>query len=153
MDSDFLYHYTKLENAIEFILPERQLRFNHLNNTNDPREYKSFIFAASYWNTGMIPDIEKQNEINSDILRSDCKVICFSKMRTPFYGYERSSMWAHYAGLHKGVCLRLDKKEFIKENKKFIKPKLFKNIHYKDFDIKKMPDHKIVEYSFEKDQL
>lgn len=153
MDSQYLYHYTKLENAIEFILPERQLRFNHLNNTNDPREYKSFIFAARYWNTGMIPDIERQNEINSNILRSDCKVMCFSRMRTPFDGYEHSSMWAHYAGSHKGVCFKLDKNEFIKENKKYIQPRLFKNIHYKDFNIKKMPDHKLVEYPFERHQL
>jgi hypothetical protein len=152
MDSDYIYHYTKFENAIESILPNRQLLFNKLTNTNDPREYKSFIFAAEYWNNNT-QDIEAQNEINSTILRSDCKVICFSRMRTPFFGYEHSSMWAHYAGLHRGICLRINKKEFLTENKLIIKPKLFKNIRYIDFNINKMPDHKQVKYPKDYEQL
>jgi hypothetical protein len=67
-------------------------------------------------------------------------------MRTPFYGYEHSRMWAHYAEGHRGVCFKIDKKEFIKENKKFIKKGRFKNMHYIDFNIKKMPDHREVNY-------
>ena len=29
-------------------------------------------------------------------------------------------MWAHYGGLHKGICLEIDEEEFINENKEII---------------------------------
>lgn len=33
-----IYHYTTLEKAIEYILPNKQLRTNSLENMNDPKE-------------------------------------------------------------------------------------------------------------------
>jgi hypothetical protein len=153
MESNYLYHYTKLETALESILPKMQLRLGPLSKTNDPRENKSFVFAAKFWGPNIIQDIEAQNSINSNILRRDCKVICFSRMPKHFWGFEYSKMWAHYGGSHKGICFQISKKEFISENRKFIKPRMFKNVRYIDFNINKMQKHKEVEYPTEKDGL
>jgi hypothetical protein len=41
-----LYHYCKLETAIENILPAKQLLLGPLENTNDPKENRTFQFAS-----------------------------------------------------------------------------------------------------------
>lgn len=45
-DSKYLYHYTSIEKALDFILKDRTLMFNSLRGTNDPKESKtgSLIF-------------------------------------------------------------------------------------------------------------
>lgn len=78
-DAKTLYHYCKLNTALEHILPAQKLRFNLLNKTNDPRENKSFVFASESW--GPIPNSDERNEVISEMLRKDCKVICFSRDR------------------------------------------------------------------------
>jgi hypothetical protein len=42
--SEYLYHYTKRETLIEFILPSLKLKMNTLMNTNDPKEKKISLF-------------------------------------------------------------------------------------------------------------
>jgi len=141
-----IYHYCKFRTAVDYILPSLKLRVNPLTNTNDPRENKSFIFSGASGPGIEIGNIMDRNEEISKILRDDCKVLCFCE-DTPYdmFGYELSRMWALYGDNHKGVCIELDKEVFIEENN--IDPKLFKNIQYYQFDIKKQFDFKLVDYN------
>lgn len=125
-----LYHYTSLATALEYILPRRKLLLNPLLKTNDPREYKSFVFSARYSESLNLEDLKKTNRQISNVLRADCKVLCFSIDHKDQFGFEYSRMWAHYGGNHMGVCLELDKAQFIDENKKIIDPKLIRPIKY-----------------------
>ncbi len=47
--NDNIFHYTNTKTAFEHILPTKSLRFNYLNQTNDPLEYKSC------WLTPLMP--------------------------------------------------------------------------------------------------
>jgi len=134
-----IYHYCKLDTAIESILPLNELLLNNFNKTNDPREYKSFLFAEKYWKKEHLldSDMEIANQKISEILRSDCKFISFSQDFKDFFGYEYARMWSYYGANHKGICLEIDKNEFISENSGKIDPLLFRKIQYKEFKINK----------------
>lgn len=139
-----IYHYCKLSTAIELILPKFQLLLNNIKNTNDPREYKEFVFAQRYLSTNDF-NLSNTDRQVSDLLREDCKVLCFSLDHKHFWGYAYANMWAHYGDNHQGVCLELDKAEFIDENKEKIRRKNFQKIKYYEFNIKKPVEHKIVD--------
>ena len=141
-----LYHYRSFDTAVKYILPDLKLRLSPIVNTNDPRENKSFIFAAIS-NAGLdLAELNKRNEEISKTLRDDCKVLCFSDDNPPYFGYEMSRMWAYYGGNHQGVCLVFDKTEFINENKTVINAEYLRNINYFKFDIKKEYTHKTVDH-------
>jgi len=146
MESEFIYHYTRFSTAVDKIIPKRQLLLNYLANSNDPREYKKFIFAASYWPTNTVYDPKNQDEINSKILRDDCKFISFSTFYNDYFGFEYSNMWAHYGDRHKGICLRINKAKFEAENELTIKRGAFKSISYYKLDLSKVFPHPEVEY-------
>ena len=142
-----IYHYCKLSTAIELILPRRELILAQLNKTNDPRENKSFVFAATYDRESEFIDLKTNNQVVSNKLREGCKIICFSHDSSPFFGYEYSKMWAHYGDNHKGICIEINKDKFLEENSSIIKPELLKEIKYFSFNPKEMQeDHRIVNY-------
>lgn len=138
-----IYHYCKLCIATKYILPRQQLLLAPLKNTNDPRENKSFVFATT--SLRPLPNWEERNAEISEILREDCKLICFSR-DDRYFGYESSRMWAYYGGNHKGLCLELDRDEFIRENANVIDPNLLRDVEYYEFDYKWTP-HKKVDYT------
>lgn len=142
-----IYHYCKLNTAIESILAERQLLLSELGKTNDPRENKSFVFAAAFGPDTDFKDLKTNNLEVSNFLREGCKVICFSHDDSPFLGYEYSKMWAHYGDNHRGICIELNKDIFLQENSSIARPDLLKEIDYLEFDIT-MPreEHKLVDY-------
>lgn len=54
-------------------------------------------------------------------------------------------MWAHYGDKHKGVCVELDKCDFLQENISLIHSDLLRPINYKEFDpTKSQEKHKEV---------
>ena len=135
ISSKRLYYYCKLSIAIEKILPKKQLLLNPLVKTNDPREYKSFVFARKNINIKELLYDRRTDEDVSTLIRKHCKMLCFSMDYQDFFGYEYSRMWALYGDNHTGVCIALDKEKFIEENKKFIQPELFKEIQYYEFKV------------------
>jgi len=139
-----IFHYCKLSTALEFILPGQQLRLGPIVNTNDPRENKSHVlnFAHTTWGD-LAGEHHWTNAEISEILKEDCKVLCFSQNHKAdndaspvhrFFGYELSRMWAYYGGNHHGLCLELDKEAFLKENEKIIDSNLFRDLKYEEFD-------------------
>lgn len=142
-----LYHYTSLATALEFILPGFQLLLNPLENTNDPREYKSFVFATKQLDNPDYPTSKHDNERVSELLRDDCKVLCFSDDYENYFGYEYARMWAHYGDNHKGVCLELDKAQFLKENSDVIDPHLVKRLKYNNLDLNRINSLPLLDYT------
>ncbi len=145
-----IYHYCSLKVALEYILPSFNLRLSPITNTNDPREnesywfsHKDFQFAERTWNMNdsQLTDIEY-----SKILRSDCKLICFSTDKDIYWGSLLSKMWAHYGDNHLGICLEIDKTKFIEENSSTYDFSLFREVNYFKFDPNNQPKNKSIEH-------
>jgi hypothetical protein len=113
---DSIYHYTKLQTAMEKILFGNQLRFSTLSETNDPYEFKKIFFSYSeYIGPGgdANSDFANSKKINSElntIIKEKTKVLCFCKNGRSTYAYQKSRMWSQYAENHRGVCLQLSRK-------------------------------------------
>lgn len=76
-DSTSIYHYCKLDTALEFILPKMELLLNPIVKTNDPRENQDLSFISTYLNSD--EDFLKENSPTvSTQIREGCKVLCFS---------------------------------------------------------------------------
>lgn len=108
-----LYHYTKLETFLKFILPTQKLRASYLDLTNDPREALPWSFGSTNLPfEKLFPDyysnethIECQFKFG-ELIKSRMQVICFSGAKEK--GWNNEMMWAHYGESHQGICLELD---------------------------------------------
>lgn len=114
----YIYHYTTMEKAIKYIIPEKRLRLSPIKNMNDPEER----FYRVY---GMEGIIDPENLLTSRELSERCgeiltkivKCVSFSVDDTVFdemdttqgYGFCKPRMWAQYATNHQGICLAFDK--------------------------------------------
>ncbi len=121
-----LYHFTKSDTAISFILPTMKLKFHKVKGLNDPIENLRHIFNENteslilnydnyQSNTSSILDIQNKYQVIS---------FCSNKLNDCF---KNQIMWTHYGESNKGVCLEIDFDKFIAENKKNIDQK---NIHH-----------------------
>src|SRR5690606_34757584 len=113
----YLYHYTSIDNAVNFILKDRTLMFNSLRGTNDPKESKNWEFNF-HTEDNLKPTHQESMQLWHDVtneIKTKCKVLCFSKdMKglgansiNDIYlrGYSKPRMWAQYGSKHRGVCL------------------------------------------------
>lgn len=110
-----IYHYTKVDTLLNFILPKMRLRMNALANTNDPSE--GFWQVLDEWFNPDALQYERLTEVKN---LSFCKD---NKTKIPEnnkYGFAVHPMWAHYAENWSGVCLEIDLNTFIKNNKQLI---------------------------------
>jgi len=128
----YIYHYTSLQKGLEYILPDMKLRLSPLTDVNDPRESKNLILQ--------IPDLcdYKDEEDDKPLdaatyttiflkqLQKEHKILCFSrdskdifgvedKFKSIYRGYNKPTLWAHYADNHKGMCLIFDKEKIIND--------------------------------------
>jgi hypothetical protein len=128
-----IYHFTELQTAIEFILPQKQLRTNSLNKMNDPRESQLWSFGSTNLEYEKIyseieNQIERQFKLGADVKRS-VQVACFVKDSPA--GYLNEMMWSHYGENNKGVCLEIDFEVFLEENAELLKDEYkFEDISY-----------------------
>jgi len=134
----FLYHYTRSEIAIKYILPSMKLKFSPYSETNDPFETKEWSLTI----INSLKELEKikgrkKREMLSLIMKFNesrweytkevkrkLKIACFSMdvegfnldYKVKHFGYKRAwgypRMWAQYGEKHKGVCLMFDKEKF-----------------------------------------
>lgn len=123
---EFLYHYTKAETAIDYILSSGTLKFSSYRNTNDPKESKDWFFIPG---TNENRDLSKYTpEYLTDIMNPRLKLatnlLCFSIDQsltgnhledTPKRGFCKPRMWAQYADNHKGICLVFNSETLSKE--------------------------------------
>ena len=113
----FVYHYTKTNIALDYILKKRTLQFGNYNGTNDPKESKNWEFdlgTNEERNLGKYNMAELSEWLSSE-LKIRTKLACFSTddegltgnhMQDIFKrGFCKPRMWAQYSDNHSGVCL------------------------------------------------
>jgi len=126
-----VFHYTKLQTAIEKILLSKKIMFGQVGLTNDPRETKEWFLHAWHHHDPQIPDDqrhkiyskrdEKLSGEGNRIRNQEWKVLCTSQHAPDYFnannrnsdnpflrGDCRPKMWAYYGGNHAGVCLKLN---------------------------------------------
>lgn len=133
----YVYHYTTLPTARDYILKNRTLRLGSFANTNDPRESKDWSFnllsrKGINWDRY---DLGETSRWLSTALKSKTRLLCFSVDRPPLTGdhtrdilnrgLAKPRMWAQYGGSHTGVCLVLDKEKLLNS----VKATYHNNIH------------------------
>lgn len=117
----YLYHYTTMDTAINYVLRNRTLRFNSLANVNDPMEADPSRWAFSSSEGNRNDDVVHARL--KDHFQNRSKVVCFSRddqseggsqefnpLDYCSRGHSKPRMWATYGDDHKGVCLIFDKK-------------------------------------------
>lgn len=131
--SEYLYHYTKRETLIEFILPSLKLKMNTLMNTNDPKEKKISLFNY-FDNVKYAGTYIDMKIILKEILDNEYKICCFSgdfiEDGIGFSGMNLPRMWATYGDKHKGVCLKINLEKFCEENSVDDKTRILKKVNY-----------------------
>lgn len=153
-------HFTLKHVAMKKILKDRTIRFNEITSTNDPKETKERLFYFDELGStnkldpkGVVIPLDLQNATKEKYrqLIKECKIFCTSchndlmslvigdnSMQIHYSGIGRSSMWAHYAKNHSGVCLLFDGK------------KLDENINEKFKGEDHVVRHGLVTYDFER---
>lgn len=123
----FIYHYTKLDTALEKILPNQKLRLSPLENMNDPQESHGWSGILDRTPPVRLAYSEMPNvksEFNEMLRKavSKSKIGCFSASTAESYigiltdgaGWCKGRMWAQYADNGRGVCLVFDKEKLVK---------------------------------------
>jgi hypothetical protein len=109
----YLFHYTRLDSAIEHILPSRLLRFSRLATMRDPRE-SLWAFGASFF--GDLPDSDVAEALGAvQRLHQNIRLISLTaddegRNLSPCdavfaRGFSHPRLWEQYADRHRGVCL------------------------------------------------
>lgn len=116
----YVYHYTKRETALEWILPSMKLRLCPFESVNDPRESKIWFFEI-YKGIGQNISLHHMDlgYEASALAKSTTLLLCCSaddpdldpKERDYWFrrGFGYPRMWEQYADNHKGVCFVLDR--------------------------------------------
>jgi Protein of unknown function (DUF2971) len=142
-----VFHYTKLDTALRYILATGRLRFGPYARTNDPRESKDWEFTWIEEDGTSISDFagtharlrDRANAVGKRL----CRLLCVTQDQPdqnqtgPHFsrGYCHPRMWAQYAEGHTGVCLVLEKTALNAEINRTLSPlgKLFSGeVRYAD---------------------
>lgn len=107
-----IYHYTRFETFMSYILPNRNIRTNFLKYMNDPRESLRWTFGSTNLSYEKILEGYYSNKTHIDcqfkygeMIKDRCQILCFSGA---IQRGDNEMMWAHYGGMHSGVCLEFD---------------------------------------------
>lgn len=140
-NDDIIYHYTKASTAIDFIIYNKQLKFNEARKSNDPIESSNVRRRTVYWGDKAHTPLEKNEVQDSNDLQnfaSDFETrfyqICFCQnhMGEDFasenylckfngheeiFGFTKLRMWDQYADKFSGVCIALSKEKILSLNR------------------------------------
>jgi hypothetical protein len=117
----FVYHYTSLRTALEYILSAGELKFSAFAAVKDPRESKLWSFSVTSQGPDGIgdEDFRQVQDRATAMVKGGCKLLCMSQDEPksasrgldPLFrrGFARPRMWAQYGDGHAGVCLVFDR--------------------------------------------
>lgn len=114
-----LYHYTRLETAIEKILPTLKLRMSPFSQMRDPRESKAWpVVAGGFPGDRPLSVLDQawgEGQRFMDQVKDRFKLLALTMddVETPDpygRGWARARMWDRYADGGRGVCLAFDKR-------------------------------------------
>ncbi|MBF7066319.1 DUF2971 domain-containing protein [Aliarcobacter butzleri] len=136
---DAIFHYTKKETAMEYILNDKKLKFGLFHSTNDPHEYKKRLTPAFGW--GDINEslyLESMNLIDNTIQNTAFLSFCENSNNK---GYEKPRMWSQYGQNHSGICLVFSKESLIKTIQNQLSQNYLvyhENVNYKEIDFESL---------------
>jgi hypothetical protein len=122
----YVYHYTRSETLVRYILPTKKLRFSRFKDVNDPRESKSWRFNYTAFPERFSNWTELEADINARI-KDTARLACFVRdppdaamagrdehgaatiQRAYERGHSRPRMWSQYAEDYGGACLVFDR--------------------------------------------
>lgn len=134
-----IYHYCKLSTFLENIMKDKVLKFNSIENSNDPNEYKEinpgFVYDPVKYPLGDDWEMLNVGERLNRVI-SKTKMICFSidevniLSRTVIQGWNLPRMWHSYGDFHKGICIEILHNDlFTQDNSTVLtSPYVFKNV-------------------------
>jgi hypothetical protein len=102
---DAIFHYTKKETAMEYILNNKELRFGIFRKTNDPYEYNDNFPLAIGTNNDLLA-AKSMSLFNSSSKNTLFLSFCNNSDKN---GYKKSRMWSQYGQNHEGICLVFSK--------------------------------------------
>lgn len=116
----YVYHYTSTSVLVNHILPSGKVKLSRFSTTNDPREYKNWVFdfraQGGFEDGASFAKLEKQA---SDWMKRTCRILCTTMdgpcSTTPSIdsiydrGFCKPRMWAQYSENHCGVCIVFDR--------------------------------------------
>jgi hypothetical protein len=121
-----LYHYTRLDTALQRIVPSQELKLGPFSSMRDPRESADWSIAVG----GYAGDVDLRNDVRDfwafnrriNELKSYVKVLSLTQDTTREgdrtavafgRGYAHPRLWEHYGDNHRGVCLCFDLKTLV----------------------------------------
>ena len=119
----FLYHYTSIETAKNFILKDKRLLLNTLQKANDPKDCKNWFLSAHTDNHSKY-NIKYGLKVAEE-LKKVIRMTCFTQDAVPLTpkdkfifdinqcGFNNPQMWHYYGAKSTGLCLIFDKKKLI----------------------------------------
>lgn len=114
--TDNLFHFTKAETAINYILKNNTIRFNSFKYVNDPKESKEwpFQFYGEIWKSHSLFNPILYKNVN-DFIKEHWLTACFAESSTEELEiFKNMKMWDSYGNNHKGVCLVYSQKKLKK---------------------------------------
>lgn len=132
---DAIFHYTKKETAMEYILNDKKLKFGLFHSTNDPHEYKKRLTPAFGWgdiNKSLY--LESMNLIDNTIQNTAFLSFCGNSNNK---GFKKPRMWSQYGQNHSGICLVFSKESLIKTIKNELSQNYLvyhEDVNYKEID-------------------
>jgi len=119
----YVYHYTKGETALQFILHDGKLRFGPFTTLNDPFEAQTWTLSPVGFEAASdeVKQVWAGFEKELQALKRRVKVLCVTMddpnpPELPEFvglfmelGYAHPRLWAQYADDHRGVCLVFDR--------------------------------------------
>ncbi len=144
VDDGALFHYTKFDSFLK-IIETMTLRSTPLAKMNDLNE-ASVEFVD--WNKDFLflNNVEKH-------IKNNCSIICFTRnyMNGEIceLGGNHPAMWAHYAEDSNGVCIVLDEKSLIENNKALLADVFFR-LQDVEYSPSCAPDNSITEPKYAK---
>ncbi|MBL4708053.1 MAG: DUF2971 domain-containing protein [Flavobacteriales bacterium] len=128
-EDDTIFHYTKIDTAVNFILPKEELLIRRRYLQRDPVEkhFSNPPYIGRELDFNILMSIDKiPNEITKKIMS---KINQISFCQNGFYeknkyidedsldgaGFAKQRMWATYGAEYSGICFALSKEKLLKE--------------------------------------
>ncbi|MCT7507169.1 DUF2971 domain-containing protein [Aliarcobacter cryaerophilus] len=136
---DAIFHYTKKETAMEYILSNKQLKLGMFRLTNDPYEYKKRSTSAFGWgDINQSLCLESMSLIDSTIHNTSFLSFCGNSNNK---GYKKSRMWSQYGQNHSGICLVFSKESLMTKIQNELSEDYFiygEDVNYKEIEFESL---------------
>lgn len=142
---NIVYHYTRTQTAIEYILYNKSLKLSARKTSNDPIENNTPSIADYIYNNISASRADRDKVLQFILNKiKNSKQLCLcqnnldiniddlTSIPDEYYGFLKPRMWEQYADNYNGICLAFDL-NLLKENNLGIYSKKIEYINYNRF--------------------